>query len=86
MERPGGYSYSQFCFHLSQQLVARKGSMVMEHRPGDKLYIDFSGKKMHYIDRNTGEVIPCEIFVACLPFSDFAFVMAVRSQQTPDFL
>lgn len=85
-DNPGGYRYSQFCFHLSQQLVARRGSMVMEHRPGDKLYIDFSGKKMHYIDRSSGEVIPCEIFVACLPFSDFAFVMAVRSQQTPDFL
>jgi len=58
----------------------------MEHRPGDKLYIDFSGKKVQYIDRATGEVVPCEIFVACLPFSDFAFVMAVRSQQTSDFL
>src|SRR5690606_11287738 len=56
-DNPGGYRYSQFCFHLSQQLVARRGSMVMEHRPGDKLYIDFSGKKMHYIDRSSGEVI-----------------------------
>lgn len=58
----------------------------MEHIPGDKLYIDFSGKKLHYIDRSTGELVSCEIFVACLPFSDYAFAIAVPSQQTPDFL
>ncbi|KKX46410.1 hypothetical protein L950_0232150 [Sphingobacterium sp. IITKGP-BTPF85] len=59
--------------------------MVMDHIAGDKLYIDFSGKKLHYIDRSTGELIACEVFVACLPFSDYAFAIAVRSQQTPDF-
>lgn len=83
---PQGYSYPQFNFHLRQQLSARKGSMVMEHLPGDKLYIDFSGKKLHYINRSTGELIACEIFVACLAFSDYVFAMAVPSQQTPDFL
>ena len=83
---PTGYSYPQFTFHLRQQLISRKGSMVLEHIPGDKLYIDFSGKKLHYIDRNTGECIYCEVFIACLPFSDYAFAIAVPSQQTPDFL
>lgn len=86
VDQPQGYGYSQFCFHLKQQLVARKGSMVLEHEPGDKLFIDFSGKKMHYIDRSTGELVACEIFVACLAFSDYVFAMAVRSQQTADFL
>ncbi|MEN5436787.1 helix-turn-helix domain-containing protein, partial [Sphingobacterium faecium] len=83
---PTGYSYPQFTYHLRQQLISRKGSMVMDHIAGDKLYIDFSGKKLHYIDRSTGELIACEVFVACLPFSDYAFAIAVRSQQTPDFL
>ena len=83
---PTGYSYPQFTFHLRQQLISRKGSMVLEHIPGDKLYIDFSGKKLPYINRNTGECINCEVFIACLPFSDYAFAIAVPSQQTPDFL
>jgi len=83
---PGGYSHSQFCFHLSQQLVARKPSMVLQHRAGEKLFIDFAGKKLSYIDPDTGEVVPCQVFVACMPYSDYSFAMTVRSQSISDFL
>ena len=40
---PGGYGRSQFNFHLSQHLVARKPSGVLTHKAGEKLYIDFAG-------------------------------------------
>jgi len=84
---PQGYSYAQFCFHLKQLLVSRRdGSMILDHEPGDKLFIDFSGKKLGYIDHETGEIILCEIFVACLPYSNYCFAMAVPSQRSPDFL
>jgi transposase len=81
-----GYSYAQFCFHLQQMLIASKPSMVLHHKAGDKLFIDFAGKKLSYINRHTGEVIECEVFVACLPFSDYSFVMAVPSQSSVDFI
>lgn len=81
-----GYSYSQFCFHLSQQLVARRPGMKLEHKPADKLFIDFAGKPLQYVDRLTGELISCQIFVACLPYSDYGFAMAVPSQRISDFL
>lgn len=84
--RSDGYSYSQFCFHLQQQQIASKPSMVLEHKPGDKLFIDFAGKKLSYINKETGEVIECQVFVACLPYSDYSFAMAVKSQSTEDFL
>lgn len=84
---PQGYSYAQFCFHLKQLRVSRRdGIMVLEHEPGDKLFIDFSGKKLGYIDHETGEIISCEIFVACLPYSNYCFAIAVPSQRSPDFL
>ena len=83
---PLGYSRSQFCYHLSQQLIARKPSMVLQHCAGEKLFIDFAGKKLSYIDIDTGEVVPCQVFVACLPYSDYSFAMAVRSQNICDFL
>jgi len=83
---PQGYSYAQFCFHLQQQKIASKPSMVLNHKPGDKLFIDFAGKQLYYTDKVTGELIPCEVFIACLPYSDYSFVMAVPSQTIPDFL
>lgn len=81
-----GYGYSQFCFHLTQQLIARKPSMVLLHNAGEKLFIDFAGKKLSYVDNITGEVVLCQVFVACLPYSDYSFVMAVKSQSVGDFL
>lgn len=73
-----GYSYSQFCFHLSQHLIAAKPSMVLHHQAAEKLFIDFAGKKHSYVDADTGEVVYCHVFVACLPYSDYSFAMAVR--------
>ena len=81
-----GYGKTQFCYHLSQHLKARNPSMVLSHKPGEKLYVDFAGKKLSYIDRYTAEVIPCQVFVACLPCSDYSFVLAVKSQCVEDFL
>jgi transposase len=85
-QQPDGYGYTQFCFHLNQQLLARKPSMVLQHEPGEKLFVDFAGKKLSYVDASTGEVVYCQMFTACLPFSDYSFAMAVRSQSIPDFL
>ncbi|ASB50182.1 transposase [Alkalitalea saponilacus] len=85
-ENPNGYGYSQFCFHLQQMSIAKNPSMVLNHEPGEKLFIDFAGKKLSYIDKGTGEIIECQVFVACLPYSDFAFAMAVRSQSIEDFI
>ena len=85
-EVPNGYSLTQFTFHLRQQLVARKPTMVLSYKPGEKLYVDFAGHKLSYIDSDTGECIECPVFVACLPFSDYAFAIVVRSQRIEDFI
>lgn len=39
--------------------------MVLEHRAGEKLFIDFAGKTLSYIDRDTGEEISCPVLVQC---------------------
>lgn len=85
-QSPDGYSYGQFCFHLQQQMLASKPSMVLFHKPGDKLFIDFAGTRVYYTDQESGEAIACYLFVASLPFSDYGFAMAVPSQSISDFL
>lgn len=83
---PEGYGYSQFCHHLYQHRKAALPAMVLDHLPAEKLYIDFAGAPLGYIDPDSGEVIECQVFVACLPYSDYGFAMAVNSQKIPDFI
>lgn len=83
---PEGYSLSQFTHHLAQHQLSKNPSMVLKHEPGEKLFVDFAGKKLSYIDRTIGEIIECQVFVACLPYSDYSFCMAVPSQRIDDFI
>jgi transposase len=85
-EFASGYGLTQFCYHLSQHIAAASPSMVMQHHPAEKLYVDFAGKPLSYVNRQTGELINCQVFVACLPYSDYSFVMAVKSQGLEDFI
>src|SRR5690606_2034995 len=57
-----------------------------EHKPGDKLYVDYAGKPLSYIDRQTGEEVKVQVFVACLPYSDYCFAMAGPSKKLEDFI
>lgn len=84
--QPNGYRYTQFCHHLDQLLLIKNPSLPLQHKPGDKLYVDFAGRTVHYTDRETGEQIACQLFVACLPYSDYGFVLAVSSQRVEDFI
>jgi transposase len=83
---PSGYRYTQFCYHLNQQLEARRPSAVLTHQAGQKLFVDFAGDRLEIIDIQTGEATPVYVFVACLPYSDYTFIRAVKRQTAEDFL
>ena len=85
-ENPNGYGYSQFCYHLNQHQLARHPSMVLSSEPADKLFIDFAGDTLSYVDMQTGEIINCQVFVACLKHTDYAFAIAVHSQSIDDLV
>lgn len=85
---PDGYSLTQFRYHLNQNLAAAKPSTVLKvlHEPAAKLYIDFAGKKLSYVDMETGEVVTVETFAAVLPYSGYTFITCVPSQRIEHFL
>jgi hypothetical protein len=56
------------------------------HHAGEKLFVDYSGKKQSYIDPATGEKIFVELFVAVLGASNFTYAEATRTQQGPDWM
>lgn len=85
-ENPDGYSYSQFCDHLSKYSERDKAVMHFTHRPGEQLQVDFAGDKLGYVDRSTGEWIACEVLVCALPYSHYIYAEALRSQKQEDFI
>ena len=81
-----GYGYSQFCHHFSRWQKTSNASMHMDHEPGDKTFVDFAGKKLSYIERETGEVIPVEVLITCLGYSQMIYVEGFRNQKTENFV
>ena len=61
LSNPDGYSYPQFCKLYRERAGTVDVTMHMEHKPGDKLYIDYTGKKIPYVDRTTGEIKDAEV-------------------------
>lgn len=88
-EHPDGYGLTQFRFHYNQYVKAgRKVTAVVKdkHMPGQAVYLDFAGNRMHYVRRDTGEVVPVEVFVASMPYSDYSYALAVPTQSSEDFV
>lgn len=85
-EQPEGYSYSQYCYHFDQWRKHQKASLHIEHKAGDKMYVDFTGSKQKAIDPKTGEVTEYEVFVAVLGCSQYAYIEAVATQTKADWV
>ena len=80
------YGYTQFMEHYRRKYSKIKGSMKLEHEAGKEMFIDFAGKKLHIVDKQTGEVVPVEVFVAILPNSQYTYVEACKSQKREDLI
>jgi len=85
-KHPDGYGYTQFCHHFSRWRKTSDASMHMDHEPGDKTFIDFAGKKLSYIERETGEVIPVDVLVTSLGYSQVLYVEGFRNQKIENFI
>jgi transposase len=79
------YQYSQFCELYAAWRDQRRLSMRQVHRPGEKLFLDYSGKKPRICDPLTGEIREVELFVGVLGASNYTFAEATLSQTVPDF-
>ena len=83
---PDGFGLSQFKHYFTCWKAQVNPTMHMEHKAGDKLYVDFAGDKLTVIDRQTGEIKQVEVFVAILGASQLTYVEAVATQQKEDFI
>lgn len=85
-DHPQGLGLSQFKHYFAQWRDRSNPTMHIEHKAGDKLYVDFAGDRLKIIDSATGEIKEAEVFVAILGASQLTYVEAVMSQQKEDFI
>jgi len=83
---PDGYKYTQFCEYYRQWLGKRRLVMRQSHRAGEKIFVDYSGKKPYIVDQNSGECIEVELFVAVVGASNYTYVEATRTQKAHDWI
>lgn len=83
-DHPDGLQYTQFCFVLKQRFQGPEASSLLDHKAGDKMYVDFTGNKLVWQDTRGAEYTE-EIFLAVLGASSFLFALPVQSQRMHDF-
>ena len=73
--------YSRFCYHLQRYLKSKHPSMVQQHQPGDKMFMDFAGDKLFITDRATGKKQPVETLLMTLGYSNYTMAIGITSQK-----
>lgn len=83
---PDGYGYSRFC-DLFREFEQRLSPVMRQtHVAGDKVFVDYSGKRLGIADPATGEIRDAEIFVAVLGASGYTYADATWTQTLPDWI
>lgn len=85
-EYPNGYSRTRFYHYLVEHKRKSGSTMHLDHKAGDKMFVDYCGDKLRVVDVQTGELKELEVFVAILGCSQLTYVEASYSQTKEDFI
>jgi transposase len=85
-QHPGGLRYTSFCDRYREWMGRRGLVMRQVHVAGDKMFVDYSGKRPRIVDPSTGEVLEVELFVAALGASNLTYAEATYTQRGPDWI
>ena len=82
----GGFGYSRFVELFRAWEGAHGFTMIQHHRPGEKIYVDFSGMTMTLTDPATGEQTQAQVFCAATGYSQLLYARVCRTQGLRDWL
>lgn len=85
-QNPEGFGKTQFYHHFNAWSKKVNPSMHIEHKAGDKMYVDYAGTTLPYVDEHTGEIKKAQVFVAILGWSQYAYVEAMQNQTIEEFV
>ena len=78
---PDGWGYSQFCEHYRRWQGRIDVVMRQEHKAGEKLFVDFPGRRIPIYDGRGRVALEAELFVAVLGASSYLYAEAFPSQE-----
>lgn len=78
-----GCGYSAFCRDFDAWRTTRDPVMRIEHRAGEKVFVDYAGLTVPVVDPRTGATEPAQAFVAAPGASHSIYAEATVSQSTP---
>jgi transposase len=73
MEGSHPLMYTQFCYHYQQFAAKHKATLHIEHKPGDRMEVDWAADTIALQDTITGKPIPVYSFVAVVSSSGYAY-------------
>ena len=82
----GGFGYSRFVELFRTWEGAHGFTMIQHHRPGEKIYVDFSGMTITLTDPVTGDPSEAQVFCAATGYSQLLFARVCRTQGLRDWL
>lgn len=85
-QNPEGYAHTQFYRYYKLYCNRVKPVMHIEHKAGDKMYVDFAGEKLSITDKSSGEIQEVEVFAAILGCSQLTYIEAVYTQRREDLI
>ena len=80
---PAGYGYSQYCDLYRTFNKKLDPPMRMNHKAGEKVFVDYAGDTLPVTNPETGEIRQVQIFVATLGASSYSYAEAQWSQEMP---
>lgn len=73
------YQSTQFNKYYGEYVAKTGATMHLNHKPGEIMQVDWAGDTATITDVVTGEAITAYVFVACLPYSGYAYAEAFFS-------
>jgi transposase len=83
---PGGWQYTQFCYHYHTWAGHLDPVLRQVHKAGERVFVDYAGPTIDVVEPTTGEVRAAQVFVGALGASNYCYAEATWTQTLPDWI
>lgn len=70
----------------AEYTIVNRLTSHLDHKPGERVEVDWSGPTMSYVEISTGELIKVHLFVATLPYSQYSYVEPCLDMKMDSFI